>query len=76
MILLPLIVNAIVICIISAELIATALGMTSADYLLVSSILSGLLTLLSFKLSKEALLHLDGAHESPDSPDQRISDDA
>lgn len=56
MILIPLIVNAIVIFVISAELVATALGMASADQLLVASSLSGLLTILSFKLSKEALL--------------------
>ncbi len=61
MILLPLIVNTIVICIIGAEIVATAMGMTSADQLLVSSILSGLLTLMSFKLSKDALAQINHA---------------
>ncbi len=59
MLLLPLIVNTIVICIIGAEIVATAMGMSSADQLLVSSILSGLLTLMSFKLSKEALAQIN-----------------
>ncbi len=64
MLLLPLIVNTIVICIIGAEIIATAMGMSSADQLLVSSILSGLLTLMSFKLSKEALAQINQATDA------------
>ena len=68
------IVNAIVVCLLGAELAATALGMSSADQLLVSSTLSGLLTLLSFKLSKQALLHINGP-DSPDSRDGPVSDE-
>lgn len=64
MLLLPLIVNTLVICIIGAEIIATAIGMASADQLLVSSILSGLLTLMSFKLSKEALEQINQAADA------------
>lgn len=63
MFLLPLIVNTIVICIIGAEIVATAMGMTSADQLLVSSVLSGLLTLMSFKLSKDALAQINSAED-------------
>ena len=55
MILIPLVVNAIVICVICAELVAISLGMASADQLLVVSAISGLLTLVSFKLSKDAV---------------------
>lgn len=66
MVLIPLIVNAIVIIVIGAELFATALGMASADQLLVASTLSGLLTILSFKLSKEALLRINGVQDSLD----------
>lgn len=56
---LPLLVNTIVICVLIAELAGTALGMVSPDHLLVSSALSALLTMLSFKLSQEALLHIN-----------------
>jgi hypothetical protein len=67
----PVIVNALVICVISAELIAISLGMVSADQLLVSSTISGLLTLLSFKLSKDALEVIncvpDSVDEQPES---------
>lgn len=55
----PLLANTIVICVLIAELAGTALGMVTPDHLLVSSALSGLLTMLSFKLSKEALLHIN-----------------
>ena len=74
MVLISLIVNATVVCIIGAELVATALGKTSADQLLVSSILSGVLTLLSFKLSKEALLHLNGAPAEDSLKEQAAED--
>ncbi len=66
------IVNALVVCVLAAELVATALGVASPDQLLVSSILSGLLTILSFKLSKEALQHINGDAQDP--PEGRVSD--
>lgn len=66
MIIITLVVNAIVICVISTELVAISLGMANADQLLGVSILSGLLTLLSFKLSKEALSQIQETSD-PDS---------
>lgn len=63
-IIIPLIVNATVICFICAELAAVFMGKANADQLLVGSLLSGVLTLISFKLSKEALLHLNSAQEA------------
>lgn len=68
----PLIVNAIVICVIGTELIAISLGLVSADQLLVTSTISGLLTLLSFKLSKDALTVINS---DPDSQDERAARD-
>lgn len=59
MLFIPLLANTIVICVLIAELAGTALGMVTPDHLLVSSALSGLLTMLSFKLSKEALLRIN-----------------
>jgi hypothetical protein len=63
MLFVPILVNAIVICVLVAELVATSLGMGSPDQLLISSALSGLLTMLSFKLSQEALLHINSQQE-------------
>ncbi len=63
MVILPLIVNGVVIAVIGAELIAISLGIVSADELLVVSSISGLLTLASFKLSKDALVHINGTAE-------------
>ncbi len=62
MIILPIVINGVVIAVIATELIAIALGLVSADQLLVTSTISALLTLLSFKLSKDALsvIHGDG----------------
>jgi hypothetical protein len=57
--LLPLLVNALVIGVIAAELIATAMGVISADQLLIVSTVSGALTLLSFRLSQQALEQLN-----------------
>ena len=76
MIIVPLLVNAIVICVLTAALGATALGIATADQLLISSALSGLLTMLSFKLSKEALLQINGEHSAQVSPDTKASDEA
>jgi hypothetical protein len=64
MLFVPRLVNVIVILVLIAELIATEFGMTSPDQLLVSSALSGLLTMLSFKLSREALLHINSQQEA------------
>jgi hypothetical protein len=63
LIIIPLLVNMIVICVLVFGLVATALGIASPDQLLVSSALSGLLTMLSFKLSKETNLHIDSELE-------------
>ncbi len=68
----PLIVNALVICAIGAELIAISLGLVSADQLLVTSVISGMLTLLSFKLSKDALAVINA---EPDSLDAQAAGD-
>jgi hypothetical protein len=68
MIILPLIINGLVIAVIGTELIAVSLGVVSADQLLVASTLSGLLTLLSFKLSKDALLLINGAPDALEIP--------
>ncbi len=68
MVLLPLIVNAIVIGAIGVELIAMALGKVNANELLAVSTISGLLTLASFKLSKDALAQL---HSDPESPNEQ-----
>ncbi len=59
MFIVPRIVNAAVICFLCAELVALMLGKVSPDQLLIGSMLSGVLTLISFKLTKEALLHLN-----------------
>lgn len=64
MVIVPIIINGIVIAVIATELIALALGLASADQLLVASTISGLLTLLSFKLSKDALAAINGAPDS------------
>lgn len=63
--LLPLFVNALVIGVIAAELIATAMGVISADQLLIVSTVSGALTLFSFRLSQQALEQLNRTAETP-----------
>lgn len=73
MIILPLIINGIVIAVIGTELVAISLGIVSADQLLVASTISGLLTLLSFKLSKDALSLINS---DPDSPGGQAADKA
>ena len=73
MVILPLIINGIVIAVIGAELIAVSLGVVSADQLLVASTISGLLTLLSFKLSKDALLLIN---DTPDALEVPAADEA
>jgi hypothetical protein len=73
MIILPLIINGIVIAVIGTELIAVSLGVVSADQLLVASTISGLLTLLSFKLSKDALSLING---TPDALEVPAADEA
>lgn len=62
--LLPLFVNALVIGVIAAELIATTMGVISADQLLLVSTASGALTLLSFRLSRQALEQLNRSSET------------
>lgn len=52
------------------------MGITTPDQLLVSSMLSGLLTILSFKLSKEALLHINSERNVLDSPEEQAPPDA
>ncbi|MDO8989575.1 MAG: hypothetical protein Q7U91_08050 [Sideroxyarcus sp.] len=76
MVVIPMFVNAIVICVLTAELIATALGMVSPDQLLIASTLSGILTFLSFKLSQEALLHINGEVEVVPTPAPEKEDSA
>ena len=71
MIVLPLIINGIVVAVIGTELVAISLGIVSADQLLVTSTISGLLTLLSFKLSKDALSLINC---DPDSLGQAMDD--
>ena len=68
MLFIPAIVNATVICFICAEIVALFLGHASADELLVGSILSGVLTFVSFKLSREVRLRIqtEGAPETRD----------
>jgi len=66
MLFIPSIVNATVICFICAELVAFFLGQASADQLLVGSILSGVLTFVSFKLSEEVRLHIDTDQDAPE----------
>ncbi len=73
MIILPIVINGVVIAVIATELIAIALGLVSADQLLVTSTISALLTLLSFKLSKDALSVIHGEENTPD---PQRSDDA
>jgi hypothetical protein len=69
-------VNAVVICVICAELLAMALGKATPNHLLVTSMLSGLLTLLSFWLSKQALQHLNRDPGVRDAPDGKVPDEA
>ncbi len=73
MLILPLIVNGVVIAVISAELIAISSGLASADELLAVSSVSGLLTLASYKLSKDALSHATGTRNL--SKEQAVPDD-
>lgn len=73
MIILPLIINGIVIAAIGMELIAVSMGLVSADQLLVASTISGLLTLLSFKLSRDALSLINS---DPDFLDGQAADEA
>ena len=70
MLIIPLLVNAIVICVLAGELVAIALGMATPDQLLVSSTLSGLLVFLSFKLSKEASQRIEIESDAPNSRDK------
>lgn len=66
----PLIVNVVVICFVGAELLTVVVGKGGADQLLIVSALSGLLTVLSFKLSKEALQTLEREVDAPEGPFQ------
>lgn len=75
MFIVPRIVNVAVICFIFAELIAVLLGKVTADQLLVGSMLSGVLTVISFKLSKEALLHLEAVHAALETLEEPKSGD-
>ncbi len=61
---LPPFVNTLVIGVIAAELIATTMGVISADQLLIVSTISGALTLLSFRLSQQALEQLNRSAET------------
>ncbi|MFH2134438.1 MAG: hypothetical protein ABII81_04570 [Pseudomonadota bacterium] len=62
--LIPLLVNILVISVIAAELIATALGEINADRLLIVSTISGGLTIFSMRLSQQALDRLKQDNES------------
>lgn len=64
--LIPMLVNILVIGVIVAELIATALGEINADRLLIVSILSGGLTIFSMQLSQRALDRLKQGSEWKD----------
>lgn len=61
--LIPLLVNILVIGVIAAELIATALGKIDANQLLIVSTISGGLTIFSIKLSQQALNRLKQDNE-------------
>lgn len=61
--LIPMLVNILVIGVIVAELIATALGEINADRLLIVSILSGGLTIFSMQISQRALDRLKQGSE-------------
>lgn len=58
------IINLVIVFGIGAELVLILLGKLSADQLLISSALSGLLILVSVKLLKDALIKLFGLTES------------
>jgi len=73
MVILPVVINGIVIAVIGAELFAVSMGLVSADQLLVASMISGLLTLVSFKLSKDVLLLINS---DADVLEQQAADDA
>ena len=75
-VIIPLFVNATVICFVGAELVGVIMGKVGANQLLIASALSGLLTILSFKLSKEALLHLDADAESRIHSEEQVADKA
>jgi hypothetical protein len=75
MILIPLIANAIVICGVCAELEAISLGMANADQLLVVSAISGLITLVSFKLSKDARSLLQATPDAARHSKQQATDE-
>lgn len=70
---LPLFVNVLVIGTLGAELVALMLGLINADQLLIASSLSGLLTLLSLRLSKAALQQLD---QAPETIEQQVPGEA
>ena len=73
MVILPVVINGIVIAVIGAELFAVSMGLVSADQLLVAGMISGLLTLVSFKLSKDVLLLINS---DADVLEQQAADDA
>lgn len=73
MVILPVVINGIVIAVIGAELFAVSMGLVSADQLLLASMISGLLTLVSFKLSKDVLLIING---DADALEEQAADDA
>jgi hypothetical protein len=75
MILIPLIANAIVICGICAELVAISLGMANADQLLVISAISGLITLVSFELSKDAMSLLQATPDAARHSKEQATDE-
>ncbi|MBU0688373.1 MAG: hypothetical protein KKD43_02670 [Gammaproteobacteria bacterium] len=64
--LIPILVNILVIGVIAAELIATALGEINADRLLIVSTISGGLTIFSMRLSQQALDRLKQDNELED----------
>jgi hypothetical protein len=66
-----LIINYIVIIIICTELVSIHFGVINADRLLVSSTISGLLTIVSFKLSRDALRHLNATSEFPKANEEK-----
>jgi hypothetical protein len=68
--LMPILINALVIIVVSAQLLLLALGMTSTDQLLIVSATCGGLTILSLRVARMALAQMDRA---PGNDDKRAT---
>ncbi len=62
--LMPILINALVIIVVSAQLLLLALGMSSTDQLLIVSATCGAMTILSLRVAKQSLARMDRASDN------------